>query len=332
MGCVSYSQRYFPDGQLSEEGFEKAILKARQEVLSIQARYRTLGWQDVVGASGTIKAIAQVCEANGWSQSGVSREGLYNIRNLLKSFKRTEEVHFKGLREDRRRIFPAGVAILLAIFEQLKLDHMTLASGALREGALYDLLGRAGQEDVRERSISAMMARYSADGAQAQRVADTALMLLTQVDKDLGLMGEDWQDALRWSALLHEVGLAVSHSQFHKHGAYLILNSDLPGFSRQEQEGLALLVRSHRRKIPQLEFEVDDGEQYFLLSLVLRLAVCLNHARSEKALPAIKLSVHKQNWIIEFPEGWLDRYPLTRMDLDQEVEYLSSVEIELTHH
>lgn len=332
MGCVSYSQRFFANGNISEAAFDKAVLSARQEVVTIQAAYRKLGWQQTVGASGTVKAIALVCEANGWSQQGITWEGLQQIRKALLKVDQAQDLRLKGLREDRRLIFPAGTAILFAIFEQLKLTEMTLAAGALREGALYDLLGRAGQEDVRERSIGAMMARYSVDGVQAERVVNTALMLFDQVKGSLALEHEHWRDTLRWAAWLHEVGQAVSHTQFHKHGAYLISNSDLPGFSRQEQEGLALLVRGHRRKIPQLEFEVEDGDQFFLLSLILRLAVCLHHARSEEPLPGVKLSIEKQTWSLNFPNQWLEEYPLTRMDLEQEVEYLSSVEIELSYH
>ena len=332
MGCVSFSQRYFAHGEITEKGFIKAITMARQEVLSIEATYRKLGWQQAVGASGTIKAIAQVCEENGWSDGDVTLDGLQKIRRRLIRSGHVLRQDLKGLREDRAAIFPAGVAILTGIFEQLGIEKMAFSSGALREGVLYDLIGRFSHEDVRERSILAMMKRHRVDQAQAQRVHDTAMSLHAQVAKNWLLENDILVDTLRWAALLHEVGFAVSHAQFHKHGAYLVSHSDLSGFSRQEQDLVALLVRAHRRKIPLLLLEervVEERVPLLRLALLLRIAALLHHGRYDTALPKIRAKAGDISLSLQFPEGWLDQQPLTRADFEQEQEFFRAAGYEL---
>ncbi|MDF1779668.1 MAG: exopolyphosphatase [Alcanivoracaceae bacterium] len=332
MGCVSYTGRYFASGEITEKSFDRAVTRARQEVLSIQAVYRSLGWQQAVGASGTVKAIAQVCEDNGWSENGISLDGLQKLRKRLIKEGRIDTLELKGLRADRVGIFPAGVAILLGIFEQLEIQQMDVSSGALREGLLYDLIGRFSHEDVRERSIEALMTRHHVERGQAERVMATAKSLYVQVAKSWKIEEQEYADTLRWGALLHEVGLAVSHSQFHKHGAYLAMNSDLPGFSRQEQQMVALMVRGHRRKVPLSALEdvpVETREELLRLCLLLRIAARLHHARSDNPMPEIKAKATGSVLRLEFPSDWLQQHPLTLADFEQEQEYFLGAGFEL---
>lgn len=332
MGCVSFAQRFFAEGNITEKAFDKAVTAARQEVLSIHANYRRIGWQQSVGASGTIKAISQVCVEQGWCDSGVTLEGLKKARKRVIKAGSADKLDLKGLREDRQAIFPSGLAILYGIFEQLGIGQMEVSSGALREGLLYDLLGRFGHEDVRDRSIQSLMNRHHVERSQAERVCETAMALFRQVAADWQLDDEPMEDTLRWGALLHELGLAVSHSQFHKHGAYLITNSDLAGFSRQEQQAVAILVRGHRRKIPQSaldELPEDEREPLLRLCLVLRIATRLHHARCDEATPGMNLKVKGNTLTLTFPEGWLDEHPLTLADLEQEQDYFQVAGCEL---
>lgn len=335
MGCVSYAQRFFPEGVISGEGFQRAVTAARQEVLSITTTYRQLGWSQVVGASGTVKAIAQVCEGNhwnessgwdeesGWSDEWITVGALKILRDKVIQAGSVQALDLKGLREDRKPIFAPGLAILIGIFEQLRLETMAVSSGALREGLLYDQLGRSAHEDIRERSIRALMDRHRVDHQQALRVMASAVRLHEQVLAAWGLEGAAALDTLRWGALTHEVGLAVSHSQFHKHGAYLVSQTDLPGFSRHEQQAVALLVRGHRRKVPLAalaECPESDQQRLLRLCLLLRLACRLHHARDEAA-PVPALEVTGDSVTLRFADGWLDGHPLTRADLEQEQAY-----------
>ena len=213
------------------------------------------------------------------------------------------------------------------------LAHMQVSSGALREGLLYDLLGRFAHEDVRERSVQALMNRHHVERAQAERVWETARGLYRQAAGDWDLEDEEAQATLRWAALLHEVGLAVSHSQFHKHGAYLVSNSDLPGFSRQAQQAVAVLVRGHRRKLPLstlAECPEDEQARLLRLCLLLRLACRMHHARNGAPVPPLTLNAGERTLELVFPGGWLAEHPLTLADLEQEQEFFQAAGYQLT--
>lgn len=326
MGCVSYRQRFFADGSYTARAFDRAVTAARQEVLSIQADYRKQGWVENVGASGTIKAVHQVCVENGLSEGEITFAALQRLRELLVDAGSEAALELSGLREDRKPIFASGLAILYGIFEQLDIARMQVSTGALREGVLYDLMGRLAHEDIRERSIQALMQRYHVEQSQVARVGRTAQALFTQV---AGRWLPDTQalaETLRWGVCVHEVGLSVSHSQFHKHGAYLVSHSDLPGFSRQDQQAVALLVRGHRRKIPLSEFAqlAPQAREHLLrLCLLLRIAARLHHARCDLSLPAVVLRADGATLQLDFPDQWLESRPLTQADLEQEQVYFA---------
>jgi exopolyphosphatase/guanosine-5'-triphosphate,3'-diphosphate pyrophosphatase len=210
---------------------------------------------------------------------------------------------------------------------------MNYSDGALREGVLHDLLERSQSAgDVRELTIYALQKRLSMDEAFAARTAETATMLFEQVSEALSL---DIDDArlLDQAAHLHEVGLVISHSGYHRHGSYLLLHADLLGFSRPEQECLALLVGSHRRRLraEQCSALLNAGGQRLLhLCLLLRLSVLLNHSRSREPLPALRLAMKNNRYDLQFPINWLNTHPLTLADLEQEQEYLASLDITIS--
>ena len=333
MGCVAYTQRFFAEGYITAKALDKAIMAARQEVMAIASTYCASGWQSVVGSSGTIKAARQIMMQNGWASSEgfITVDGLQQVREKILMFKHVNDLSISGLKEDRRTILPAGYAILQAVFDELELDSMTYSDGALREGVLYDMLGRFSHEDIRDRSAQALLARHHVDNKQAQRVAQTAETLYQQVQHLLRLEDED-EDLLRRSALLHEIGLAISHSSYHKHGAYLVQYSDVAGFSHADQEKLSLLVACHRRKVREeqkLQLIKSGGLSLFYVCVLLRLSVLLHHSRSAMPLPYTKLSTDGLLFILQFPEDWLAAHPLTQADIDEEIAYLEAWGISL---
>ncbi len=333
MGCVAYTQRFFADGQITAKAMDKATMAARQEVMAIANAYRQLGWNSVVGSSGTIKAARQIMAQNGWTNSEglMTREGLKPLREKILSFKHVNELNIAGLKDDRRSILPAGYAIVQAVFDELELETMTYSDGALREGVLYDMLGRFSHEDIRDRSAQALLARHHVDSKQARRVAQTADDFYHQVEHLLRLDDED-QDLLRRSALLHEIGLAISHSSYHKHGAYLVQFSDVAGFSHADQEKLSLLVACHRRKVREeqkLQLIKSGGLSLFYVCVLLRLSVLLHHSRSDTPLPEAKLSTDGLLFLLQLPDNWLAAHPLTQADIDEEVAYLEAWGISL---
>ncbi|XID75335.1 exopolyphosphatase [Alkanindiges sp. WGS2144] len=295
MGCVSYTSAFFRDGVINSTAFDQAVAAAKKEIRTIAAAYKATGWDTVVGSSGTIKACQQILIALGLSdaQEYILFSGLQALKQHLLTLIHVDQIDFKELKQDRRGVLPAGLAILWAIFEVFGLDKLAYADSALREGVMYDLLGRLCDEDVRDRSVQAMMARYHVDHQQAERVVDTASQLFAQVCQPLALSAE-YADLLRRAAYLHEIGLAVSHAGYHRHGAYLLQHSDIPGFSQTDQGRLALLVGCHRRKLKaeQKEAVLKAGDLSLChVSLLLRLAVLVHHGRSEQPPPVLRLDV-----------------------------------------
>ena len=325
MGCVSYTRRFFSDGRLTEKRFNKAINAAKLELQAIRKRYRKLGWQDAVGSSGTAKALLRLCQFDPTGPQHLTLLNLNKLKQLLLEFGSIDQIQFDNLKPQRAQVLPGGLAILIAIFDSLGLDTLRYSDGALREGLLYDMIGRRQHEDVRERTINAMMQRYHVDTEQAAAVEQTALECLAQTPFDT----DRYRRLISWAARLHEVGLSISHSQFQKHGAYLVEHSDLMGFSRREQLQLALLVLGHRRKLPLEALEqFRPMRRQILLALcsVLRLAVLLNHSRLSEQVPQFKLTFSDEQMTLKFPKGWLEEHPLTLTNLEQEAEYLAAID------
>lgn len=323
MGCVAYTRRFFDDGEISEKRFRQAELAALSELANIRRHYLSLGWSDPIGSSGTIKAAAAVIAGAGDAPEGtITREGLWRLRKRLIKCKQLDKVAMDGLKADRARVFPAGIAILWATFEAFGLEHMRYADGALREGVLYDLIGRNSAEDPRLQTLAGQARRYATDTRQAANVAATATAAFDQV-RDVWQLSDEIRPFLAWAAELHEIGLAVSHSQFHRHGAYLLENGDLPGFSRPEQQLLAFLVRAHRRKFAVKELEAlppPAQPRAARLARLLRLAVVLNHSRPEQPVTDFQLSADGDDLLLVLPDA-LAEQSLLLNDLQQEIDY-----------
>lgn len=326
MGCVAFTKAFFVDGEINQKSFDKAVVAARKELSGIANTYKEAGLDTVVGSSGTIKACRQITVNMGWSneKEELTRDGLDKLKEKLLKYKHVAEMEFDGLKEDRRAVLPAGIAILYAIFDVLELDKLVYSDGALREGVMYDLLGRFQHEDIRDRSVQALMGRYNADPKQAERVVNMAQHLFDGVADSLKLTTED-SDLLRRAAYLHEIGLAISHAGYHRHGAYLLQHSDIAGFSQIDQNHLSHLVAHHRRKL-RSDARVDvmkvGGNKLVYLCLLLRLAVLLNHSRSDQMLPAIELTVgNAQQWQLSV-SGNAAQWPLLVADLhDEQVQF-----------
>ena len=333
VGCVGVSRAHFDDGKLSEKRFERARLAVRLELRPIAATFRRRGWKRAIGSSGTVRAARDVAQALRLCDAGVTLAAVEGIIEEVIKAKRVEELSLPGLSPDRAPVFAGGMVILAEVMSALKVEKLEISSGALREGLLYDMLGRLHDEDARERSIRAMQRRYHVDLEQAARVEATAAVLLDQVARPWQLADKRFRQLLVWAALLHEVGLDIAHARYHHHGGYLIENSDLPGFVKLEQRLVASLVTLHRRKLDDPFLDELPGSwraPMFKLVVLLRLAALLHRSRSPTDLPAIALAPGKDSLELTFPQGWLDDNPLTVADLEQEIEWLRSRGFALT--
>lgn len=332
MGCVGMSQQYFGDGVITDKRMKRARTAAQLELEPAAARFRRSEWDTAFGASGTMRAVSDVLLARGAANGNITRDGVEWLLGECLRVGDASKLRLPGLAPDRQEILPGGLAILVEVIDMLGIDNLRVADGALREGLLYDLLGRLTDEDARVRSVRAMEARYHVDTAQADRVEATAQAFLRQVRESWKLDEPLAELVLRWAARLHEAGLAIAHSHYHKHGAYVLQHADMPGFAREEQQLLAAVVGAHRRKL-NLEMIEDLVPPWHLkaesLIVLLRLAVLLHRGRGPRALPQIDLKARGRTLDLEFPRGWLAEHPLTAADLEQEADYLRAADFRL---
>jgi exopolyphosphatase/guanosine-5'-triphosphate,3'-diphosphate pyrophosphatase len=332
MGCVSLSQRFFGDGRLSAKRIERARLAARLELEPIQAAFQRRGWERAVGSSGTVRVIADSIREIDPAASNVTPEGLELLLKRLAESGSLRELDLDAVSEERRPVFPGGTVILAEIIAALGIAQMRFVEGALRDGLLYDMVGRMTRSDARERTVGSMQRRYHVDIEQAERVEATAMAFLNQLKTAWGLDDPLAELSLKWGARLHEIGLDVAHNGYHRHGAYLLENADMPGFAREEQQLMARLVGSHRRKftLERLEDLIPPWDRLAIyLIVLLRLAVLLHRGRSAVALPNIELAARGRTLELRFPARWLNEHPLTIADLQLEIEYLRPEEVRL---
>lgn len=334
IGCVTLTRRFFADGGITTQRFREAENAVAMELEPIVRTYDDAGWDETVGSSGSVRAIRDIAEAEGWDFRGVDAGLIKRVRSLLLKAGHVRELEIPGLSEERNPVFPAALAVLSTCFELLGIQHMRVSPLALREGLLHDLLGRLEHRDPREVSIRAMASRYGVDTEQAERVRETVLDCFDQVREDWDLSPEH-RDVLGWAAQVHEAGLAISHNGYHRHGAYLLRYSDLNGFSRLEQQVLSTLVLTQRRQISAEPFEELPRRLFhstLRLAVLLRLGILLHRARSASAQPRPRCHAFGNSLDMAFPEAWLDEHPLTRVDLQAEQDYLSDVGIILDFH
>lgn len=333
LGCVELSQSFFGNGKISRRRFGRARTAAQLELRPIRSRFRELPRERAIGASGTVRAAQAVLNAGGESSSDISIEALENLIERLISAGHMDKIKMPGLSEQRRPVFPGGLAILIEIMSALKIDVMHVSDGALREGILYDMVGRLTDEDARVRTVRSVEGRFNIDVAQAGRVEATAIVLMDQVSSSWKLDTPLDRQLLVWSARVHEIGLHISHSRYQKHGAYLLDNADLPGFPTGEQQILASLVGAHRSKLDRKSFAdipKNDARRVKRLAVLLRLAVLFNRGRADVHLSELSIRAKGHRIFIEVSQAWLDANPLTWADLKREGEILGAVGMEMT--
>ena len=314
MGCVSYSRQYFRDGQLSRNAFKEAEIAARSELQHIVSGFSRHHWKHAVGSSGTARALAQILQLNGLAESGITPEGLDRLRALLIKAGDIHGATLTGLRADRAAVFPGGLAIMSAVLAELNINRMDVADGAMREGILYDMLGRTRHRDTREATVTQFMHRYHVDVPQARRVSQLAMSLYER------LAGENTRGApyLAWAAKLHEIGISVAYSGYHRHSAYIVANADMPCFTREEQHRIAQLLLVHRRALKKVIVEVDESIDWRMV-FALRLAAlfCQRRTSNNPRIESAKAGENKFRLAID--PAWLQRNPLTSTALREEI-------------
>ncbi len=319
LGCVSYSRAFFPGGAISRQGFKAALKSARRDLSPYITALRG-NWQQAVGTSGTIRSIGRMLTQLGITDHDqVTAAGLRELSDRLLTVSNINKLSIPGLGTERKPVFPGGLVILRALFEELDIAEMQVSDYALREGIILDLVGRLHHRDRRSETVDHLMRQYGCDTGQARRVAGLAERWLPGIADHIGTPRAEAEDLLYWAACLHELGLAVAHGGYHKHGAYILANADMPGFSRQEQARLSFLVLNHRRK-PKAPSGAYGVKPDWLLVSLFRLACIFHRRRQSEPVPeTIRLTAgDKKSLRLTLPAGWLDDNPLTAADLEDE--------------
>lgn len=327
IGCVSYSQEYFPDGLVDAHSFKQAQTAARREIQAISSQFKKTGWKQSIGSSGTARAIAELIALNGFdgvphdlpvSGAGgvITREGLQLLKKSLIESEYVDKSTLIGLKGDRRPVLPGGLAIMIAAFEELDIDRMEVTEAALRLGVLYDLMGRSQHHDMRFVTVEQFMQRYGVDRQQAKRVSETAVHFLNQFPKPKHEDRKDNLHLLSWAAKLHEIGLTISHNGYHKHSAYIASHADMPGFSRLDQARLAALLLGHTGKLG----KISVGSAYidWRMLFCLRLAHVICRRRDDEPIPDILVKEIEGGYLLKVSKAWSKSNPLTQFGLEKE--------------
>ncbi|MBI2768577.1 MAG: Ppx/GppA family phosphatase [Burkholderiales bacterium] len=323
VGSVAWSMKHFPDGQFTEGAFEKAEIAAKAVLDEALGSYAPGNWDVAYGSSGTIGAVGDVLAAAGYPAGLVTRDGLAWLHGRLLAARSADRLRLDGMKEDRRAVIGGGLCVLQAVFDLLEIETLHAAQGALRHGVLYDLLDREqGGTDIRSATVQRLAAKFGADAAQAGRVGKVACQLLRQLrqpaDGEAAAALERDQRKLNWAAQLHEIGSQISHSDYHKHGAYILDNADAPGFAQPELHRLSLLVLGHRGKLRKLDADFDD-ELFVHQLLCLRLAVILCHARRDPDLKGVQLQADSREATLALRADWGKAWPQSAHLLREEV-------------
>ncbi len=315
VGSVAWSMRYFPDGLWTQQAFKAAEIAALAVLDEAHTLFNRQHWDTCYGSSGTVGAVSDILTQAGWPEGRITRDGLNWLKERLLKAHKLDNLRLDGVKEDRKPVIGGGLAVLQAVFDLLQIDEMQAAQGALRHGALYDLIDRESPQDVRASMVSWLAQRFGTDEHQAERVSRTAQGLLqAMISSDRAEVTENEEQRhlhkLHWACQLHETGMRISHSDYHKHGAYILDNTDLPGFTLDELHRLSQLVLGHRGKLRKLESELQDT-RFVQQLMALRLAVILCHARRDPDLSGLNIQcdVSRQTIGLQMDSNWAELWP-----------------------
>lgn len=329
MGCVSYTKRYFRDGQINKENWNKAVLYATRQLQPILSTYKNKGWNLAIGASGTMRATSSVLLENGWSHGEINPEGMQKLLKQCYKLGTTDNlIQLPGLSSRRSPVFIGGLAIIQGLLQALEIEQIDSCTGALREGLIYDLSGRLNHNDIRKRTIEKLCNQFETDNVQSELVQSNINKLLAVADVSFT---ESQLKLLKWASRLHELGLKISHSHFESHAAYILIHADMPGFAIQQQLKLAVIVASQRRKIKKDWLKIISSVQLKKIQpliIIFRLAVLLSRSRVEMDFGIHQIEIKDYRVVVHFDENWLQQHSLTQLDMKSEQTYMNTLGID----
>ena len=331
MGCVTFKQQFFPNNIISEKNFDNAVEAAKGILAPVIPDYQSLGWEQVYGGSGTMQALAELLNYQG--KAGIIEYAyLSEVKHKLLQFSHIDDIDIPGLNKERTPVIISGLAILTALYQSLGVNTLSIACGALREGILYEMLPDTHNVDIRERTINSLLVKFHIDSAHANRIKTLTSFIYQQVQPDWQLDNPNIYQLLTTSCLLHEIGLILEFKNHPKHGAYIIEQADLPGFSVEEKQLIAALIASQKQVI-NTEYlanqKLVSKREFIYLATMMRLAILLSGRRKDDVLPSIEVSAKHNKIALVFAASWLSQHPLIFDELQQESEYLNQFNMTL---
>lgn len=316
MGCVTWLERYFLNGVLSQENFELAIEAAKDVLVPVKDEYLAYEWQLTLGASGTMKAVQEVLMAQGYSEN-VTLEKLNMLMVQCIDCKLQDKLLLTGLTLDRTPVFVSGLSILIMLFRELPITSMLASGGALREGVIHQLIGDVVENDICLQTCQNIQQRFQINTEQARQVA----MIATQFSQQLNI-STTLTPYLTFSAMLHEIGLSVDYIDAQNHGLYMLNNMSLAGFSQQQKNLVVALVGNYKGTIEMsllAQQRCCDEEQVAQLLFCLRLAViCVGRLQASRCHD---VSVNKtdNHMTVNIKSGLSKKAPLLMAQLNDEI-------------
>ena len=327
IGCVTYLKNYFNDGLLSEQNFSQAIASAKKEIAPHVEAYKQLGWQIVLGGSGTMQALAEILLHQN-HPAIISAEFLTQIKTDLLNCQSLTALNIPGLLVDRKPVFASGIAILIALFDCFHIKQLQLSSGAIREGLLYEMLPNMRALTIRQRTVTSLTEKFHIDTDHAHRVTETVEALFDYCARDWQLERDNSFKLLKTACALHEIGLLLEYKRHQQHGAYIIENADLPGFDQADRQLLAVFVLCYKADIDIERLQKQSAtnvKQASQLLVMLRLAVILCRRRNDDVLPHHNCVINGQTIELQLPQPWLNAHPLICDELKQESQHLKNI-------
>lgn len=320
MGCVTYMENYFPDGELSEDNFNNAYQAAKTALKPFVNPFLCFDWEQCLGASGTPQAVTQILVKQGINDA-IKLNYLYQLRDTCINQSHVSHLTIDGLPASRQAIFPSGLAILIAIFETLEIKNMQIAGGALREGIIYGMLDNYQKSDRRQQGINQLISKFHIDPTQSKRASQVVKKLCIQMCEQTTVCDYDTQGIASTAAALHEIGLHVGYKSYHEHGAYLLNHVEITGYTSLQRMMVRDLVSMHRLPIDLSALaNYSEDLQIMLTSClrVLRLSIILVSRRKDDAIPEVKLQVENDHWYLVMPTDIKSKYPLIHTELVHE--------------
>lgn len=328
LGCVTYTNQFMVS--VNKSAFADVELATQRAIEPIASRIKAIPFETCFATSGTAKGVSALGEYLGFGPR-ITAESIAACKKFLAKDSNRKITDIPNVSIERMQVLPAGVGILSAILTELDLNEIIFADAALREGVLYTMDDRLKADDIRERTAIDLASKYGIDRSQAERVRQISESIFNSLEGPWDLNDED-RHMLLWAAMLHEIGLQINYSGFHRHGAYILANTPLPGFNREQQEVLAVVVRLHRKRIdlsviPHLRYW--PKERLLKLIRILRLATVFRIGRHDKPLPEHTIEANGDALELVFAKNALKRHPVMTLDLQDEVKRQADVGFKL---